>query len=189
MSKQLWKWFSMWWKSIVGENDYSSQLGVHGSFPTLVALAFQPRIINQQLKKVSQLKPMISWIEFDSLLLECNSRNCYTLWKSVLKCCNASCRDKVSYDTKWFFLGKLKILMYYEGKKRVWKRYFSSTTFDRKVFLQTKTSWRRIPTLLFTKDQKNSWIIYGSELPKFQLVGVCVETRTHSYTHVIKMSF
>ena len=132
----------MWWKSIVGENDYSSQLGVHGSFPTLVALAFQPRIINQQLKKVSQLKPMISWIEFDSLLLECNSRNCYTLWKSVLKCCNAKCRDKVSYDTKWFFLGKLKILMYYEGKKRVWKRYFS-TTFDRKVFLQTKTSWRK----------------------------------------------
>ena len=54
----------MWWKSIVGENDYSSQLGVHGSFPTLVALAFQPRIINQQLKKVSQLKPMIIWVWF-----------------------------------------------------------------------------------------------------------------------------
>ena len=59
---------------MVGENDYSSQLGVHGSFPTLVALAFQPRIINQQLKKVGQLKPMIIWIEFDSASVTMQSK-------------------------------------------------------------------------------------------------------------------
>ena len=58
-----------------------------------------------------------------------------------------------------------------------------------KYFYKQRPPGERIPTLIFTKDQKNSWIIYGSELPKFQLVGVCAETKTHSYTHVIKMSF